>query len=145
MKVNIKMKPLDITKLLSSYNKGKSCPYLEHQFIADCKRYIEAIKEERIFCCIGSVALRGNLRTIKFVEMGKIKGDKGPFLKDFFQLFNALGFKPAIATFNYFRVHDCGHEVAFHANYTVIQELERLGFINAMDCKSLSHSTLHII
>lgn len=62
-------------------------------FINDANCYLKAIKENRMFCCIVSVSNSGMSRNMKFLSCEK--GANGFFYRNYFGLFNALGYREA--------------------------------------------------
>jgi hypothetical protein len=132
----------EIESILKSYNKKNTYKADIDGFIDNAKRYIEAIKEYRMICSIGSVSRSGMSRTIKFVEMKK--GEHRHFIYNFFQFFDMLGYSK-VNNSDYFKIGGCGMDMIFHTNYTIIHQLHRLGFINKDECSTLSQATPAII
>ena len=119
--------------------------YSIEQFINDSKRYIKAIKEERVICSIGSVSSSGMSRTIKFLAPEKNKERKCFQYYNFFCLFSSLGFSVANSKSDYFRINGCGMDMIFHTNYSIIHKLGRLGFLNKKEVETLCQKTPQVI
>jgi len=108
-------------------------------FIENANRYIKAIKQGRVLCNIESVAASGMSRNLKFMECsGTAK--KGFNYLNFYSLFKTLGFSNARNS-NAFRVSGCGMDMVFHTNYTIINNLYHIGFINKKECSILAQRT----
>ena len=113
------------------------------QFTESAKRYIKAIKQGRVICNIESVSSSGMSRNLKFMECnGTIK--KGFYFANFFKLFKDLGYTNAKNS-NAFRVSGCGMDMVFHTNYTIMHQLENLGFITKKECSILAQKTPTVI
>lgn len=113
------------------------------QFISTSKRYLKAIKEGRIICSIGSVSKSGMSRTMKFLSCeGSIKN--GFHYRNYWFFFSQLGFTE-INNSDYFRIGGCGMDMVFHTNYTIIHQLQRLGFISKKECSKLAQMTPSVI
>lgn len=136
------LKHTDINKIVGKYNKGKIYPMGNDVFIEHAQRYIDAIRERRMICSIGSVSRSGMSRTIKFLEMHK-GGDRYSLL-NFFQFFEALGYSK-VKESDYFRIGGCGMDMIFHTNYSIIHTLERLGFIDKEECRKLAQATPNVV
>ena len=124
-------------ELLNNINRlgwGNEEENINH-FINSCKRYVKAIKENRMVCSIDSVSRSGMSRNIKFVEVSKNSG-----VSNFFWLFKVLGYKVAKNT-NYFKINGCGMDMVFHTNYCIINDLKRLNIINKETCNILAQRT----
>lgn len=134
------LKKLTENKELNKAIKGLNYYNLE-QFMHDAKRYIKAIKEGRMICNIISVSSSGMSRNIKFLECSKGK-ERYNYL-DFYCLFKSLGFREAKK--DGFIIHGCGMDMIFHANYTIIHKLGRLGFLNKKQVEGLAQQTPTII
>ena len=140
----MKIKTQEVQTLLNQFNRSKQYPLSEECFIDNAKRYIKAIKEERMICSIGSVSQSGMSRTIKFVELAKSQGNKFHIMLNFFQLFEVLGYQK-IKNSDYFRIHGCGMDMIFNTNYNNIHHLHNLGFMTKKMCDSLAQKTPHVI
>lgn len=117
-------------------------PYYEvERFVDDAEDYIKAIKEGRMINSIGHVSSSGMSRSIKFVSMEKSKHNKQFYVKNFFQLFKALGYTESRAREHYFTIGGCGMDMIFHTNYSIIHRLHSLGFINKEQCSKLAQMT----
>lgn len=117
-------------------------PYYEvERFVNDAEDYIKAIKEGRMINSIGHVSSSGMSRSIKFVSMEKSKHNKQFYVRNFFQLFKALGYTESRAREHYFTIGGCGMDMIFHTNYSIIHRLHRLGFINKEQCSKLAQMT----
>ncbi len=120
--------------------------YDSDQFLTDAYRYIEAIKEGRIICSIGSVSKSGMSRTIKFLAPEQNKSDNKHFsYLNFYCLFRALGFKESRSRDHYFTINGCGMDMIFHTNYTIINRLKSLGFMEDSICQYLAQQTPPVI
>lgn len=112
-------------------------------FIRNAKRYIKAIKQGRIICNIESVSASGMSRTLKFLECsGSIKN--GFSYLNFYTLFDNLGFTK-VKNSHAFRVNGCGMDMVFHTNYTIINDLQRLGFLSKKEASELAQKTPSVI
>lgn len=117
-------------------------PYYEvERFVDDAEDYIKAIKEGRMINSIGHVSSSGMSRSIKFVSIEKNKHNKQFSVCNFFQLFKALGYTESRAREHYFTIGGCGMDMIFHTNYSIINRLYRLGFINKEQCSKLAQMT----
>lgn len=111
--------------------------YSKERFEEDAKRYIKAIKENRVICNIVSVSSSGMSRRLSFVEFG-VKNKRG-FQCTFYSFLTALGYK--VDNNNTFRVDGCGMDMVFHTNYSIIRDLFNMGFMNEKTCKVLEQQT----
>lgn len=111
--------------------------YSIESFNNDAKRYIKAIKENRVICNIASVSSSGMSRRLSFVEFG-VKNKRG-YQCTFYAFLTALGYK--VDNNNTFRVDGCGMDMVFHTNYSIIRDLFNMGFINEKTCKVLEQQT----
>ena len=133
----------NIAKTLKLSNVEKYGSSEVQQFTQSAKRYIKAIKQGRVICNIESVSSSGMSRNLKFLECnGSIKS--GFHYQNFFKLFKDLGFKTARNS-NAFNVSGCGMDMVFHTNYTIIHQLENLGFITKKECRILAQKTPTVI
>ena len=108
-------------------------------FTENAKRYIKAIKQGRVICNIEHVSTSGMSRNLKFIECsGNTK--KGFRYLNFWSLFKNLGFSSPKNS-NCFKISGCGMDMVFHTNYTIINNLHQLGFINKKECEILSQKT----
>ena len=133
----------NIAKSLKLSNVEKYGSSEVDQFTQSAKRYIKAIKQGRVICNIESVSASGMSRNLKFMECnGTIK--KGFHFANFFKLFKDLGFTNARNS-NAFRISGCGMDMVFHTNYTIMHQLENLGFITKKECSILAQKTPTVI
>ncbi len=126
-------------------NIEKNQYYDIDSFLSDGQRYIKAIKEGRIICCIGSVSKSGMNRTIKFVECSRNTRTGNYNFMNFYSLFDSLGYAHARNDRDYFSINGCGMDMIFHANYSNIYYLHDLGFINKKQCEHLCQQTPTVI
>jgi hypothetical protein len=115
--------------------------YSIERFEEDAKRYIKAIKENRVICNIVNVSSTGMSRRLSFIEFG-IKNKRG-YQCTFYSFLTALGYK--VDNNNTFRVDGCGMDMVFHTNYSIIRDLYRMKFITEKTCKVLEQKTPSII
>lgn len=111
--------------------------YSIERFEEDAKRYIKAIKENRVICNVASVSSTGMSRRLSFIEFG-VKNKRG-YQCTFYSFLNALGYK--VDNNNTFRVDGCGMDMVFHTNYSIIRDLFNMGFIKEKTCKVLEQKT----
>jgi len=104
-------------------------------FIDNAQRYIKAIKEERVICNIISVSKSGMSRRLEFKEFSYDTKQKRGFLYQFHVFFKCLGYKN---NGNGFLINGCGMDMVFHTNYTIINQLYHLGFIDKDTCNILA-------
>jgi hypothetical protein len=122
-------------------NMAQLSYYSAEQFLSDCQKYIKAIREGRMINSIGSVSSSGMSRTVKFSACEKSAYKKGYYnYYNFYCLFVALGFKKSRKE-DYFNISGCGMDMIFHTNYTIINRLKSLGFINDELCRILAQMT----
>ena len=142
----MKLDTVRINKLVNQYNNGRQFPADAERFEEHAKRYIKAIKEGRMICSIGSVSASGMSRTIKFLEMAKCsKPYRKPYaLLNFYEFFQMIGYA-VVKDSDYFRIHGCGMDMVFHTNYSIIQLLHKIGFINSKTCEELAQQTPSVI
>lgn len=105
-------------------------------FIDNANRYIKATQEKRVFCIIYKVSASGMSRNLAFFEHTYDKKYKQGNIYNFYCLFKSLGYTEAKEGF---RINGCGMDMVFHTNYTIIHNLNRLGFI--MNCAALAQKT----
>ena len=134
----------EIETFIKGYNKKNEYKIDIETFINNAKRYIKAIKENRMICAIGSVSKSGMSRNIKFVELAKSDTSDKHQLYNFYQFFDVLGYTK-VKNSDYFRIGGCGMDMIFHTNYTIMHDLRRLGFINKEECDTLAQATPHIV
>ena len=138
-----------IEKIQENLSKAKLtyiANYYEDDFIRDAKRYIQAIKENRVICNIESVSASGMSRNIKFLECKKNTYHKNYYnWLNFFAFFKVLGYTESRKKDNCFSISGCGMDMIFHTNYSIIHRLHRLGFINKKQCDKLAQNTPTII
>jgi len=121
--------------------------YSVEQFCKDAERYILAIKENRMFCRIHSVAKSGMSRTMSFHEFNvynKPEGNNRGQILNFYSFFSALGYKFK-SGMDCFTVGGCGMDMVFHTNYSIIHNLKILGFIPKDECEVLAQMTPNTI
>jgi hypothetical protein len=131
-----------IDLIIKKYNKSKIYPMEKETFLEHAQRYIEAIKEHRMICSIGSVSRSGMSRTIKFLEMSK--GESRYNLLNFYQFFEALGYSKAKEN-GYFKISGCGMDMIFNTNYTIMHQLKNMGFIDKDECSKLAQATPSVV
>lgn len=131
-----------IDAVIKKYNKGKIYPMEKETFLEHCQRYINAIKEHRMICSIGSVSRSGMSRTIKFLEMSQ--GDTRYNLLNFYQFFEAMGYSKAKEN-GYFKIGGCGMDMIFNTNYTIMHDLKRMGLISSEECSKLAQNTPQVV
>lgn len=141
------MENLNIEKIneyIKGYNKKNNYKIDANTFIDNAKRYIKAIKENRMICSIGSVSKSGMSRTIKFVELAKSDDSDRHHLYNFYQFFDVLGYTK-IKDSDYFRIGGCGMDMIFYTNYSIIHNLKSIGLVSDDECKTLSQNTPSVI
>jgi len=141
------MENLNIEKIneyIKGYNKKNDYKIDANTFIDNAKRYVKAIKENRMICSIGLVSKSGMSRTIKFVELAKSDDSDRHHLYNFYQFFDVLGYTK-IKDSDYFRIGGCGMDMIFNTNYNIIHNLKRMGFITDDECRTLSQNTPSVI
>ena len=138
-------------KILSNIQKDKYLSFKKvnyydcKDFLKNAKTYIKAIKENRMICNIGSVSNSGMSRTIKFMSCEKSNSTpKKYYYRNYWSFFKVLGY-PEVKKSGYFRIQGCGMDMIFHTNYSIIHDLERLGFINKKECDNLAQQTPPVI
>ena len=107
-------------------------------FCEDAVRYIQAIRENRMFCQIISVSKTGMSRTVCFREF-TIEDQKGR-IYNFFAFFKALGYNTNKSN-DGFVIGGCGMDMIFHTNYTIISRLTDLEFLSKEECEHLRQQT----
>ena len=117
-----------------------------NDFYNHAKRYIKAIKENRMICNIDKVSKSGMSRNIKFLECHKNTYNNGLQYQylNFYYFFNLLGYSEVKRT-GTFRIYGCGMDMIFDTNYTIIHRLKRLGFISQRQCSDLTRMTPSVI
>lgn len=134
----------EIETIIKGYNKKNEYKIDIETFINNAKRYIKAIKENRMICSIGSVSKSGMSRNIKFVELTKSDTSDKHQLYNFYQFFDVLGYTK-VKNSDYFRIGGCGMDMIFHTNYTIIHNLKSIGLVSVDECKTLSQNTPYVI
>ena len=134
----------EIETFIKGYNKKNKYKIDIETFINNAKRYIKAIKENRMICAIGSVSKSGMSRNIKFVELAKSDTSDKHQLYNFYQFFDVLGYTK-VKNSDYFRIGGCGMDMIFHTNYTIIHNLKSIGLVSVDECKTLSQNTPYVI
>lgn len=134
----------EIETFIKGYNKKNEYKIDIETFINNAKRYIKAIKENRMICAIGSVSKSGMSRNIKFVELSKSDTSDKHQLYNFYQFFDVLGYTK-VKDSDYFRIGGCGMDMIFHTNYTIIHNLKSIGLVSVDECKTLSQNTPYVI
>ena len=130
----------EISKYISSNNY-----YSVDNFISDAKRYIKAIKDKRMLCNIASVSSSGMSRNIKFLSCEHNAKYKTYNYQNYWSFFKAMGYSEARNNRDCFSIGECGMDMIFHTNYTIIHRLFRLGFITKKECERLCQQTPTII
>jgi hypothetical protein len=129
--------------LLKSINQsfyGNDLNEKIQMFIDNANRYIKATKESRMFCVIHHISKSGMSRDLSFFEHTFDAKHKQGNINTFHVLFLALGYKEASGGFGQgFKINGCGMDMVFHTNYTIIHQLNNLGF--NMNCAVLSQNT----
>lgn len=140
------MKTELITKLLDKHNKCLTFHVSHEAFIDNARRYIKAIKENRMMCCIESVSNSGMSRNIKFFEMSKAQKVKPTRynILNFYQFFECMGYKSSKNS-DSFKIHGCGMDMVFYTNYSIIHELYNLGFLTKKECDYLAQKTPQVV
>ena len=133
-----------INTYIKGYNKKNDFKINIDTFLNHANRYINAIKEKRMICSIGSVSRSGMSRTIKFLEMAKNDTKDEHSLLNFYQFFDALGYTK-IKDSDYFRIGGCGMDMIFYTNYTIMHDLKRMGLVSEEDCRTLAQKTPSIV
>ena len=133
-----------INTYIKGYNKKNDFKINIDTFLNHANRYINAIKEKRMICSIGSVSRSGMSRTIKFLEMKKNDTSNQHSLKNFYQFFDALGYSK-IKNSDYFRIGGCGMDMIFNTNYTIMHDLKRMGLVSDEECRTLAQKTPSIV
>ena len=133
-----------IKTYIKGYNKKNDFKINIDTFLNHANRYINAIKEKRMICSIGSVSRSGMSRTIKFLEMAKNDTKDEHSLLNFYQFFDALGYTK-IKDSDYFRIGGCGMDMIFYTNYTIMHDLKRMGLVSEEDCRTLAQKTPSIV
>jgi len=119
--------------------------YTESDFISDSIRYINAIKEGRVICAIGSVSKSGMSRTIRLLECAPTKYELRYIYLNFYAFMRCLGYKASGKYGDYFRINGCGMDMIFATNYNIIHSLYYMGFINKEQCDDLAQLTPTVI
>ena len=114
--------------------------YSVETFINDAKAYISAITEGRMINVIGSVSKSGMSRTLKFTSC-EVGNNGRYYQRNYMQFFSVLGYREARNGYGYFTVGGCGMDMIFHTNYTIINRLFNLGFIDKATCEHLAQQT----
>lgn len=107
--------------------------YSIEEFTKDAKRYIKAVKENRLIFSVESVSKSGMSRRISIIEFN-VKNKRG-YRLTFYAFLNSLGYK--VDNNNTFRVDGCGMNMVFHTNYCIIRDLYNMNFINQSNCRIL--------
>jgi hypothetical protein len=114
-------------------------------FYENAVRYINAVRENRIICAIGSVSRSGMSRTIKFMESSHNKETNRTNWYNFQSFFKAIGYKNSKSDYSYFTVNGCGMDMIFHTNYSIIHQLGNLEFLDKEEVQKLAQNTPPII
>jgi hypothetical protein len=130
-----------------SKNIAKLNNYSAESFIKDALTYIKATKERRMLCIIESVSASGMSRVIKFHSCQRSQSNYNRarvspeyYYRNYTCLFLALGYSQAKNT-DGFRINGCGMDMVFQTNYSIINDLFRLGVINKETCAKLAQQT----
>jgi hypothetical protein len=141
---NLNLNTDELNSFIKAYNKKNEYKIDIETFIDHAKRYIKAIKDNRVICSIGSVSKSGMSRTIKFVELAKNDTSGQHQVLNFYQFFEALGYSP-VKNSDYFRIGGCGMDMIFYTNYQIMNDLRRIGLISKDECSTLSQKTPSVI
>ena len=109
--------------------------YGAEDFLRDGKKYIKAVKEEKMFCIIDRVSNTGMSRELHFHSWNDTH------YTNYFGLFKALGYKKVPDT-DAFRIKGTGMDMVFATNNSIIHRLCYLGFISKRKAEWLSIKTL---
>jgi len=112
--------------------------YGEESFINDANNWIKAIKEGRVICNVASVSKSGMNRKLKFLSCEPT--NEKFYYRQYNTMLEVLGFKYNRDSWA-ITVNGCGMDMIFHTNYTIIHQLQRMGFITESECSSLSQMT----
>lgn len=110
--------------------------YSQDQFINDCEKYIQAIRDGRVIVSIVSVSKSGMSRKMKFLAFEK--GIERGYYRQFNSMFEVLGWKIKDYCLN---VSGCGMDMVFHVNYSVMHDFRRMGLLSNEDCANLAQQT----
>lgn len=126
-------------------NIKKMSFFSEEDFYNNAERYINAVRENRIICAIGSVSRSGMSRTIKFMECSKSVSQERANWYNFHSLFLATGHKVSRSQGDYFTINGCGMDMIFATNYNLIHKLGSLGFLTKEETANLAQNTPPVI
>jgi hypothetical protein len=124
-------------------NFKKLYHFTSEEFYDNAIRYIEAVRENRIICSIGSVSKSGMSRNLKFMEC-KISPENKANWYNFNAFFIATGHKKSVMD-GYFTVSGTGMDMIFYTNYLIINQLYNLGFLSTKEKEVLAQNTPPII
>jgi hypothetical protein len=121
----------------------KSTSYNAPEVLAEnLLRYVQAVRDGRVFCIIHSVSSSGMSRNMSFFECAKYsqKMNSGQThgILNFYSLFLALGYPPAKEGF---RISGCGMNMVFAVNYDIMHTAARVGAITEKECAKLAQMT----
>ncbi len=125
---------------LKKYNKNIDYPINVDIFVNHAKRYIKAIKENRMICVIDSVSPSGMSRTLKFLEMDGKK--ENHHIYNFYQLFDIMGHQK-VKNSDSFRIYGCGMDMVFNTNYNLIHNFAYMGIITKKTAEKLCQQIPH--
>lgn len=111
--------------------------YNESDFIADCKRYIKAIKGRRVLASGITVSTSGMTRTVKIREIAKAS-TYGYCLNTFYSFLKVLGY--SCNKDGNIILKGCGMDMIFALNYHVCGIMKHLGVISEKEFRTLSQS-----
>ena len=102
----------------------KKLNYFDNErFFSQATDYINAIRESRMVCVIGSVSSSGMSRTIKFTSCEFNTKDKRAYYYNYYCLFISLGYSEARAKNHYFSISGCDMDMVFNTYYNIIHGL----------------------
>lgn len=113
--------------------------YNESDFIADCKRYVKAIKEIRIITSIVNVSASGMQRTVKLREISKANS-YGYCLNTFYSFLKVLGY--SLDKNGDIKLRGCGMDLIFALNYEICGIIKHLGMISEKEYKIYSQNRI---
>ena len=133
-RITAKITSSDLVKIINN-----QAYYTIESFIDDAQDYIKAAKQGRALCFIESISNMGNLK-LKFMscEKNKTRGDY--YYRNYFSMFQALGYKEAGRT-GYFKISFGNMDMVFNTHYNIIHTFKRLGFISKSECDALCQKT----
>lgn len=127
----------EIQKNLSKMNY----PLTNEELLNHIQDYIKAVKEGRMLCIIPKVSASGMSRQIKFHSFEPNTSGNGGYYRQYYALFQALGYKAVKGNRDAFTISGCGMDMIFHTNYTNMHDFKSLGIITAEECSTLAQKT----